>query len=527
MTHMAVTPICSNVFYKDNALPTLKSIREERSITGECFAVQEACRCFLSFSGDTGRRWHERYNITNFCMKAKKMQGDNAFHMVHRRKLMLSQRIIKLSSLHNVYGIETEKVSTSKDASQRDMSCKVAHESEPSTNGRHLKALESYFSKLQNEAKYQNTSLSSSDFETTNSTEEHKLELSSKFPDKVTKSHGESDQLKAKKELGSLENYLSRLNKTVEPQNISSGLDDEPAESNPIRSTYYFNRKNELNEDRKLQNLTQLVTNDAKSSSKDSQGLQSYDETSDLYLICMLASINIAVFIFELASPIKTSDLELFSLPLLYGAKINELILVGEWWRLVTPMFLHTGFLHVFLGVWVLLTFGPQVCKGYGSFTFLLIYILGGVSGNLISFIHTPEPTVGGTGPVFAIIGSWLIYQIQNKDILAKEVLEGLFRKAVIATGLGFVLSNFGPIDEWMHFGAACIGIVYGFFTCPTLELDNESSKMSQEKGIAVVRQYVNPCKSLITFALFIVVLCSLVFLLEPPLNTLEIESLE
>lgn len=51
-------------------------------------------------------------------------------------------------------------------------------------------------------------------------------------------------------------------------------------------------------------------------------------------------SINIAVVLFELASPIRNSDLELLSLPLMYGAKINDLILVGEWWRLVTPMFL-------------------------------------------------------------------------------------------------------------------------------------------------------------------------------------------
>lgn len=54
----------------------------------------------------------------------------------------------------------------------------------------------------------------------------------------------------------------------------------------------------------------------------------------------VLVSINIAVFLFEIASPIRNSDLELLSLPLVYGAKINDLILVGEWWRLVTPMFL-------------------------------------------------------------------------------------------------------------------------------------------------------------------------------------------
>jgi len=57
----------------------------------------------------------------------------------------------------------------------------------------------------------------------------------------------------------------------------------------------------------------------------------------------------------------------------------------------------HSGAFHVVLGSWSLLTFGPEVCRGYGSFTFFLIYVLGGISGNLTSFLHTPEPTVGGT----------------------------------------------------------------------------------------------------------------------------------
>lgn len=54
----------------------------------------------------------------------------------------------------------------------------------------------------------------------------------------------------------------------------------------------------------------------------------------------VIVSVNLAVFLFEIASPIRKSDLNLFSLPMVYGAKVNDLILVGEWWRLVTPMFL-------------------------------------------------------------------------------------------------------------------------------------------------------------------------------------------
>lgn len=52
-------------------------------------------------------------------------------------------------------------------------------------------------------------------------------------------------------------------------------------------------------------------------------------------------------------------------------------------------------------------------------------------------------------GPVFAIIGAWLMYQIQNKHVIASDASENLFHKAVIMTALIFILSHFGPIDEW------------------------------------------------------------------------------
>ena len=52
-------------------------------------------------------------------------------------------------------------------------------------------------------------------------------------------------------------------------------------------------------------------------------------------------------------------------------------------------------------------------------------------------------------GPIFAIIGAWLVYQMQNKDAITKDVLDSMFQKAIITTGLSFILSHFGPIDDW------------------------------------------------------------------------------
>ncbi|KAE8654955.1 4-coumarate--CoA ligase family protein [Hibiscus syriacus] len=315
--------------------------------------------------------------------------------------------------------------------------------------------------------------------------------------------------------LESLEAYLGKLDEDSIPKSYG-----ETPEDKQTVLPFSVGENVRIDENAKFRSDIGFRIRDVNRVSKKSEALNCSDEASHLYLIGILASINIAVFIFEIATPVRIPELELFSIPSLYGAKINDLILVGEWWRLVTPMFLHSGILHVSLGCWGLLSFGPQVCRHYGSFTFFLIYLLGGFAGNLISFFHTPEPTVGGTGPVFAVIGAWLIYQIQNRNVMSKDNSDRMFQKAILVTALSCILSNFGPIDDWTHLGAAFSGIAYGFFICPTLQLDEISSRTAQEEQIRLVGRFGDPCKSLILFAVFVLVFSSLIFFIEPPIDT-------
>ncbi|KAK9271676.1 hypothetical protein L1049_002039 [Liquidambar formosana] len=473
--YMAVVPICYRMSYNKSKLPIQRLIRQsERGFMCDCIAIQEGSKCLSSISSDKGRRWHVFYRTSDLIKT--KTRGVNASR-----------------------GVVTEKM-----LQQGENLCMVWYASESNSNEKQLKSLDSYLGKLQNEAN----------------------RPSSDSSNKMTELVDGGGQFKSKEELRSLEDYLGKLNKDANSESyVPSASDDDTTEGKPVVGPFSISEDSKQGNQRKLKSYTEFRNKDGKSGPEISHGPRQYDETSDFYLISILASINIAVFLFEIASPIRNSELELFSLPLIYGAKINHLILVGEWWRLVTPMFLHSGLFHVALDCWALLTFGPQVSRIYGSFTFFLIYILGGISGNLTSFLHTPEPTVGGTGPVFAIIGAWLIYQIQNKDVFAKDVSESMFHKAIIITALAFILSHFGPIDDWTHFGAAFTGMAYGFFTCPTLQLDDSSSKTGQEEGITLVRRYADPCKSLVLFTIFTLVLSSLLLFIEPPLNMLESNS--
>ncbi|XP_052111381.1 RHOMBOID-like protein 9, chloroplastic isoform X1 [Arachis duranensis] len=383
---------------------------------------------------------------------------------------------------------------------------KVLFSAESGSIEKQLRSLDSYFGKLHEQTKLHT-------FDSLN---------------KVAPVHNRDSETRPKNGLESLDEYLSKLNNVTAKLSsaevnqeflLPSSYDENLGEETLVQKPK-FRKPNTYVDIRRIKGI-----GDSRSTMDPLQN----DETSSLYLIGILVSVNIAVFLFEIASPIRKPDFELFSLPLLYGAKINHLIMVGEWWRLVTPMFLHAGIFHMTLSCWAIVTFGPQVCKGYGSFTFFLIYILGGISGNMISFLHTADPTVGGTGPVFAIIGAWLMYQIQNRDVIANDASDNMFRKAIIVTTLGFILCNLGPIDEWTHLGAALTGMAFGFLTSPSVELNDASSGGSggQEEGLKLVRKHGDSCKSLIVFTIFIIALSSLLFFMEPPLNALAAEDLE
>ncbi|MCO5570365.1 hypothetical protein L7F22_024085 [Adiantum nelumboides] len=207
----------------------------------------------------------------------------------------------------------------------------------------------------------------------------------------------------------------------------------------------------------------------------------SNSSSTESSVVYVLAAINIAVYLFGLASPVDTSGMGTSTLPLLYGAKVNELLLNGEWWRLITPMFLHSGFFHIALRSWALLFFGPQVENVFGPLAFCTIYFLGGLCGNIFSFFFTPAATVGGTGPLFTLFSAWAVYLWQNKRVLGEQSADYYEIKATTMMGvLVLCLSCLLPIDEWIHVGAVLPGILFGSFAAPILQADVDGIDSSE-----------------------------------------------
>lgn len=89
-----------------------------------------------------------------------------------------------------------------------------------------------------------------------------------------------------------------------------------------------------------------------------------------------------------------------------FGAKYGPLIAMGEWWRLILPIFLHIGFMHILLNSVILYFLGIQLEEFYGSFRFMGLYLLSGIAGNAASFAFNNSLSAGASTALFGLFGA-------------------------------------------------------------------------------------------------------------------------
>jgi len=167
------------------------------------------------------------------------------------------------------------------------------------------------------------------------------------------------------------------------------------------------------------------------------------------------------------------------SVLLAYGAKLNSLIRnEHQWWRFVTPMFVHVNLIHVLVNMYSLWVVGPYVEKLYGSAKFVVFWVLTGVAGVVASYLTVVDsgapissigrfllktrdvPSVGASGALFGLVGVLFVFGIKFRH----ELPEGF--KRAFGTGLiPMIMLNLfigylgrGLIDNAAHLGGLVSG---------------------------------------------------------------------
>jgi rhomboid protease GluP len=156
-----------------------------------------------------------------------------------------------------------------------------------------------------------------------------------------------------------------------------------------------------------------------------------------------------------------------------YGAKFNPYIYDGEWWRFITPIFLHIGFLHLAMNTLALYFLGPAVERIFGNTRFLFIYLFAGISGVIASFIFSPNISAGASGAIFGCFGALLYFALIYPKLFFRTIGPSVIPVLIFNLIFGFTVSI---IDNAGHLG----GLAGGFLAAGIVHFPKKKKPLLQ-----------------------------------------------
>jgi rhomboid protease GluP len=182
-----------------------------------------------------------------------------------------------------------------------------------------------------------------------------------------------------------------------------------------------------------------------------------------------LLGLTIAIYLLQLGGQFFWG----FDLVAGLGLKANDAILAGQLWRLLTPVLLHStgSILHIGFNMYALLAFGPGLERTFGRARFLALYLLGGFSGNVLSFIFSPDNSLGSSTAIFGLLGAEAVFLYTNRALFGARARRALVNILMVA-GINLFIGLSPGIDNWGHLGGLIGGALFAWLGGPRLSLE-------------------------------------------------------
>jgi membrane associated rhomboid family serine protease len=190
---------------------------------------------------------------------------------------------------------------------------------------------------------------------------------------------------------------------------------------------------------------------------------------------------------------------------------VNLYIMEGEYWRLITPTFIHSGFSHMLFNSFSLVLFGPALERMLGSGRFLFIYLLSGFIANVATLLLEPltYTHVGSSGAIFGLFGYYLAIIMFRKHMLSKQNSQIILTLCVVSLIMTFLQPNINII-------AHLFGLLGGFLlgAIPYFNKQDLSDSIRGTASWASSKKnslsYQSPLKIIIWAAIIIVAILGL-----------------
>lgn len=216
-------------------------------------------------------------------------------------------------------------------------------------------------------------------------------------------------------------------------------------------------------------------------------------------LLVMNVVIWVAMTAYGLVRGIGLNGSQSIVVLLAFGAQHNQLVGQGDYWRLLSSMFLHIGIIHLLFNSYALYLIGRDVESLYGSARFLTIYLLSGLGGSLATYAFGGSAvSAGASGAIFGLIGAETTYFFVHRGMFGargQAQLRNLMLVAVVNLILGATVPG---INNLAHLGGLIFGLGLGWVLVPRYQapsvlmlgetplLQDRSSVQKQILGLAV-----------------------------------------
>ncbi|MBF8984548.1 rhomboid family intramembrane serine protease [Lutibacter sp. B2] len=174
------------------------------------------------------------------------------------------------------------------------------------------------------------------------------------------------------------------------------------------------------------------------------------------YITYILISLNIFMFLIMSLFGGTTNVYNLIR----FGAKYNPLIIEGEYYRLITSMFIHIGITHLLFNMYALNMLGKDIEKMYGHIKYILIYFTAGIGGSFMSFLFSPSVSAGASGAIFGLMGAYVSFGLKRPNVFFSRYGMNIITLIVINIGIGLMMPS---IDNFGHLGGFIGGIIASF----------------------------------------------------------------
>ncbi len=178
-------------------------------------------------------------------------------------------------------------------------------------------------------------------------------------------------------------------------------------------------------------------------------------------LTYLFIGINLGMFaLMWLAGGMSVTGANHFAL-VGFGAKENSLIEQGQYWRLVTSIFLHIGFLHLFFNNYALWIIGQEIEKLYGAARFAALYMMTGIVGSVASYYFYPDATsAGASGAIFGLFGALATFAFRGRSDIPDFIRKSILRRVFPLIAINLILSfSIKEIDKAAHIGGLIAGV--------------------------------------------------------------------